>query len=304
LRELSEAAAPASLEELRLSVGGTQRSALLHERQGGVVPAAGRPLVVMLHGAGATARIAAQQTRWIERADAAAAAVVFPEGVARDPQAAPQFRLNPQAWNDGSGRGHPARLGIDDVGFIAALIEAAAARLPLDRSRVYVTGFSNGASLAFRVAAELSDRVAAAVAVAGHCWIEPPLLARPVPLLYVMGGADPLNPLDGGEVDTPWGQREYHPPLARSVARWRAAIGATSPGYLLRAVDGIREERHDGLAGAELRVLTLVQMGHVWPGGPRLLPERIVGRRTDVVDATDLAWSFLSRFALPPRHSH
>jgi polyhydroxybutyrate depolymerase len=298
---VSETAAPTSLTEMRIQVGGTQRSALLHDTQIGAVPAAGRPLVVMLHGAGATARIAAQQTRWIEKADAVGAAVVFPEGVARDPQAAPQFRLNPQAWNDGSGRGHVARLvGIDDVGFVAAVIEASAERLLLDRARVYVAGFSNGASLAFRVAAELSDRVAAAVAVAGHCWIEPPLLVRPVPLLYVLGGADPLNPLDGGEIETPWGQREYHPPPARSVARWRTAIGATAPGHVLRDADGVHEERHDGLAGAELGVLTLAQMGHVWPGGPRLLPERIVGRRTDVVDATELAWSFFSRHS-PPR---
>jgi polyhydroxybutyrate depolymerase len=77
----------------------------------------------MLHGAGATAAFAEEQTGWAARGRADGFAVVLPEGTPRDATTAPAFRLNPQLWNDGSGRGHVARRGVDDVGFIAALVE-------------------------------------------------------------------------------------------------------------------------------------------------------------------------------------
>jgi polyhydroxybutyrate depolymerase len=75
-------------------------------------------------------------------------------------------------------------------------------------------------SLAFRLGAELGDVVAAIAPVAGHCWIDPPRFTGLPPLLHIAGGADPLNPLEGGEVETPWGYGEYHPPAvaeARSL---------------------------------------------------------------------------------------
>ena len=253
------------------------------------------PLVVMLHGAGATAAIARQQTGWPAKADHEGFAVVFPEGTPPDPAAAPLFRLNPQLWNDGSGRGHVARRGVDDVGFIAALIERLARELRLDRSRIYVTGFSNGASLAFRLGAELGNLIAAIAPVAGHCWIDPPRPARPLPLLHIAGAADPLNPLEGGEVETPWGHSEYHPPVRRSIERWAAASGCG--GCTERTDDAgvIWTECAGCEGGIEIRLAVVPELGHVWPGGPRLLPERLVGRSSRRLMATEAIWDFFRR---------
>lgn len=259
------------------------------------VPAepAGLPLVIMLHGAGGTAAVAEQQAGWAERARAGGLAVVLPEGTPPDPTSPPSFRMNPQLWNDGSGRGPVARQQVDDVGFVIALIGRLAAEHDLDRGRVFLSGFSNGASLAFRVAAEHPELIAAIAPVAGHCWIEPPPLSRPVPLLHLAGESDPLNPPAGGTVATPWGYAEYHPPIRRSIERWSAACGCHA---LADRVDdrGIRWTEAGGCA-AELQLAVVPALGHVWPGGPRLLPERIVGKGSRLLSATDTSWDFFNR---------
>lgn len=250
---------------------------------------------MMLHGAGATAAVARQQTGWTAKADAERFTVVFPEGTARDPDAPPLFRLNPQLWNDGSGRGHVARRGVDDVGFIAALIERLARELALDRHRIWITGFSNGASLAFRLGVELAGVVAAIAPVAGHCWIEPPRVGVLPPLLHIAGAADPLNPLGGGDVETPWGHSEYHPPVRRSIERWAAASGC---GRCDDRTDqaGVLWTECGGSGGTcDARLAVVPGLGHVWPGGPRLLPERLVGASSRLLMGTDVIWAFFTR---------
>ena len=67
-------------------------------------------------------------------------------------------------------------------------------RTPADPGRVYVTGFSNGASMTFRFAAERSTRLAAIAPVAGPCRLRAPRLERAVPTLFLVGAADPLVP--------------------------------------------------------------------------------------------------------------
>ena len=53
------------------------------------------------------------------------------------------------------------------MSFTLAILRELARDLPLDRTRVYATGHSNGAMMAYRLGAEASERVAAVAAVAG-----------------------------------------------------------------------------------------------------------------------------------------
>jgi polyhydroxybutyrate depolymerase len=55
----------------------------------------------------------------------------------------------------------------DDVAFAAAVIEDAAKRYPIDRSRIYVSGYSYGSAMAWRYACENGNGVAALIAVSG-----------------------------------------------------------------------------------------------------------------------------------------
>ena len=57
--------------------------------------------------------------------------------------------------------------GADDLGFISALIDTMIENYQVDTTRVYVVGFSNGSMMSYRVAAELSHKIAAIGAVSG-----------------------------------------------------------------------------------------------------------------------------------------
>lgn len=272
------------METLKIEAGERERLTLVTRHGDGPIPA-----VVMLHGAGGTATIAADQTGWDRKAAEAGFIAAFPEGTARDPELPPEFRRNPRTWNDGSGRGHVARAAVNDVAFIQALIETLIRRWGADPAAIFLTGFSNGASLAFRAAAELRDLVAGVAPVAGHCWLVPESGRLP-PLFYLMGDADPLNPIDGGRVLTPWGGDETHPPARRSFDRWSVAAGCAT-GPTMRREAPVEWTEATGCA-RPIRMGIISGQGHVWPGGPRLLPQRVVGRGVPGLDATALIWNF------------
>ncbi|HJS47428.1 MAG TPA: hypothetical protein VJ773_05520 [Gemmatimonadales bacterium] len=59
-----------------------------------------------------------------------------------------------------------------------------------------------------------------------------------------------------------------------------------------------REAAHQP-GGAELEFLVVAGLGHVWPGGPRLLPARVVGQGSDRLHGSEAAWAFLSHHAGP-----
>jgi polyhydroxybutyrate depolymerase len=283
-----------ALEPGSLSHRGVERRWLLHRPAR--LPPGRRPLVLMFHGAGATADLAVRQTGWSRLADREGFLVAYPEGTARDPAAPPTFRLNPQAWNDGSGRGHTARQQTDDTGFVVAALDRLEREEPVDSRRVYACGFSNGASFAFRLGAELPQRFAAIAPFAGHCWVNPARLDPAVPLLYVAGDADPLNPIDGGEITTPWATREYHPAPRASFDRWAAALGFDPARAEPASEPGLGRWRHGPRAdGAEAEFLVVEDLGHVWPGGARFLPAKLVGRTSDRLPGTEAAWAFLAR---------
>ena len=259
---------PAGDHRVNLPQEGINRSYLLH-----VPPHAGSiPLVMMLHGAGGSAAFAAEETGWSQLANAEEFAVVYPEGLPARRDKTPKFLTNPQEWNDGSRRG-----GQDDVGFLTAVLDHVAESI--DRRRVYVTGFSNGSGMAFRLAAERADRIAAIAPVAGHCWLPYPRPIRPVPTYYLVGDSDPLIPLKGGTAWTPWGRVFGRPAVDETLLRWGIAIGYPP--------------------GSELFPVRIIpRHGHHWPGGKGLLGERLGGPLATGVNATSDIWQFFQGHSL------
>ena len=261
------------------------------------------PLVVILHGGGGTGRGMLRDTGWQEKADAEHFLVAYPDGLARDPSRPARFRGNPQTWNDGSGRfthGENAEL-VDDVAFLDAMLDAIIAAFSVDERRIYVTGFSNGASMAFRFGEQSRRRIAAIAPVAGACWNPSPRLSHPVPLCYVTGDCDPLNPMGGGVITLPGATPALNatpkPPVAESLARWCGALGE-SPALAQREI------REDGASvmsnGKRVIVVTVPGHGHYWPGGPQNLPPAIAGPFRDTFNATGFIWAF---FANPDVYS-
>ncbi len=280
-------------------IGGSRREWLFRSAP------AGAPLVIFLTGTGGTAEWADRETGWSELAARERFALAIPEALPPDPQAPPSFLHNPQRWNDGSDwkdeRRTPAAAGkaggplppSSDIDFLTAVIDAAG-RANVDPNRVFVTGFSNGAGMTFRFAAERADRVAAIAPVAGYCWVREPRPVRPVATLYLLGSHDLLIPVRGGEVRLPWYSRLVRrPPVADSLERWAVGLGC-SPVPELRAHHGpVRIDRYPGPVAFD--AVTVEGLGHHWPGGGAQLNPRVAGPPSDAVDATEMIWDFFSK---------
>src|SRR5512134_2238968 len=199
---------------LRLTHGGRARSALLH-----VPPQAAqeRPLPVVLnfHGASDDARSHQQYVGMDRLADRAGFVVVYPNGTGPLPD-----RL--LTWNAGACCG-PAQLEqVDDVGFVRALLEELPRHLQVDSARVYATGLSNGAMLAYRLAVEAPERFAAIAPVAGGMAAKLSAPRAPIPLLHIHSVDDPLVRYAGGlgPPFSPAETRAAHADVEGTLARW------------------------------------------------------------------------------------
>jgi len=72
------------------------------------------------------------------------------------------------AWNSGAGEfGITLNPGVDDVGFLNAIIDSTAAHYRIDQTRLYATGFSMGGFMTNRLGCELNNRIAAIASVSG-----------------------------------------------------------------------------------------------------------------------------------------
>jgi len=253
------------------------------------------PLVLMFHGGGGQASVVGKDTGWIEKSEEACFLVVLPNGVPQDPDQPASFSGNPQLWNDGSGRFNQ---DIDDVAFIEELIRNLFATLPVDPLQVYAVGFSNGASMVFRLGIELDHYFAAIAPVAGALWISNFSLDHNVSLFYLTGTEDPLNPLAGGVPRLATGKGEpggkkVKPPVDDHIQHWVEALGCKDNLLILENDDLIEGYLYPDCQGtAVVQYYFLLGVGHHWPGGKIRLPQVFLGPTTDQINATDLIWDF------------
>lgn len=289
----------AGTHELRLNVDNHARSYLVHIPRGydSRTPV---PVVIMLHGGGGTGRAALRETGWARKADLEGFLAVFPNALARDPSRRSHFSRNPQLWNDGSDRFYADQKVVDDVRFIDALLDDVSARFAVDAKRIFVTGFSNGASMSFRLGVERSHRIAAIAPVAGALWLKSFTLQRPVPMHYITGTADPLNPIEGGVPKLASGgsdpvRAKPKPPVRDSVVKWARALGCAPIPMRESEANGVRTQT---FCDREQVVYVAVNdLGHTWAGGKSLLPERMVGKTSRKISATDVIWDFFRKHA-------
>ncbi|QEG25536.1 Alpha/beta hydrolase family protein [Gemmata obscuriglobus] len=252
--------------------------------------------MVFLTGTGGTAEWADRETGWSELARQEGFALAVPEALPPDPAAPPTFLTNPPRWNDGSPPlfQQPQQ---NDVEFLTAVIDDAAVRYEVDPRHVFVTGFSNGAGMAFRLAAEAADRVAAIAPVAGYCWVGDLQLLRPVPTLYTVGTRDLLIPLRGGDVRLPWNQRLVRrPPVTDTLERWAQALGCAAAPVVRSDDPAVRVDTYPGPVTFD--AVTIEGLGHHWPGGRALLNPRLAGPPSTAVRATEMIWEFFRRSML------
>ncbi len=252
------------------------------------------PLVVSLHGRLGQGRSQAKLTGFDAVADASGFIVVYPDGVDR-------------SWADGRGTTPADRQGVDDVGFLTALVDHFIEQFGADRRRVYATGMSNGAMMSYRLACERADRFAAIGPVAGlmaqnlSASCSP---SRPVPVISFVGTEDPLMPFQGGPVS---GDRGPVLSETEARARWATFNGCEGSPTVTQEPDRApgdgtrirREALGPCRAGSEVVFYVVEGGGHTWPGGAQYLPRGIIGRTSQELDASRTLWEFFQRFQLP-----
>ena len=192
------------------------------------------PLVLNFHSAGGTPEGQAATSGFDTIADREGFIVVYPEGIFDN-------GLATRTWNANAGE------GVDDVQFARDVIEDIAAKFPIDRGRIYATGFAAGALIASRLACALSDVLAAAAPVAGLQYPDDCLPSSPVSIVAFHGRADEV-----------------------AAQKWRSALGCpegamdggfrNAPGVVLRVWPPCA-------GGADLMIYISETDGHAWPEG-------------------------------------
>jgi len=182
------------------------------------------------------------------------------------------------------------------MGFFEQLVGDLDMHLAIDRRRIFVAGFSNGGSMAFRLASALPKKMAAIGVVGGYLWLEPRKLDSRVPLLYMAGSEDPFVPLAGGKVKVPGEGFEIRPPVGESIIAWAKLTGCVPQPLAVKSNGDVTVATYGGAKrSADIVCYTIEGLGHVWPGGQRVLSERIVGKASNKVKATDVMWDFFRK---------
>ncbi|WP_375446736.1 alpha/beta hydrolase family esterase [uncultured Fibrella sp.] len=252
------------------------------------------PLVIALHGGGGSGRQFETQSRLSEKADQEGFIVVYPDG-----------RQNPgllglRTWNAGSCCGQIATNDqTDDVGFIRKLIDRLAVTYQIDSKRVYATGHSNGAMLCYRLACELSDKLAAIAANSGTMQVKSPCRpARVMPILHVHSQQDRNVPYVGG-VGARSINRQWNTPVDSTLAVFAQLATCKSQKQLTRQTASYVLYSWSDCAGdAVIKYYLTSDGGHSWPGGLKAA-RRIGDPPSEAFVNNDIIWTFFSAHPLP-----
>ncbi len=245
-------------------------------------------MVLVFHGAGSNARQTIRMSGFSDKADAAGFLAVYPEGTGRF-----------STWNGGSCCGYAQRTGVDDVAFTRALLDDLATVATIDAKRVFASGISNGGIMAYYLADQLSDRIAAIAPVAGTMGSETCNPKRPVSVLHFHGTNDEFVPFAGGQ-----GKRSVagvqFTSVEHSIRSWVKADKCPDQPLVNelqnKSGDGIivtQSTYGPGSEGTEVILYTIQGGGHTWPGHE--FPLGFLGKSSKDVSATDLMWDFFQR---------
>ena len=211
-------------------------------------------------------------------------AVVYPNGIGSRPL------RGVRTWNAGGNRngyicgfGPACHLDIDDVGYVADMFAELEAAIPIDATRVYATGISNGGAMTHRLGCEARTRFAAIAPVAGanlHADSGGPCDVS-IPILDIHGTADPNWAYDSGEKrDGYWSGAD------ETMENWRVRNGCAAtfvdeplPDAAPRDGATSVRRRWDGCAAATERI-RIEGGGHTWPSGQQYFSEDVIGSVT------------------------
>jgi len=213
------------------------------------------PLLVTLHGFSNDGEMHAQQTGWRPYADGHNFIVAFPNG-------------NYRSWNF-------SQYGTADITFLRNVVADISGTWCVDPHRVHISGHSNGAFMAQRVACDAPDLFASATEYAGgppDAFNYPCNPSRGIAVALFHGDADFVVP-------EAWGAQARDGWVSRLTCNPAPSSEATADGQLLRYT-GCRD-------GVEVLWRTYPNQSHLWPTG---------ARQQDILDRM---WAFFNAHPLP-----
>jgi polyhydroxybutyrate depolymerase len=168
-------------------------------------------------------------------------------------------------WNGGVCCAVAVREGVDDVGFVDALIDELATEHDIDPGRVFAFGHSNGGIMSYRLACDLAGRIVGIGVVAGTLGIDSCEPARPVSVMHVHGTADENLPLAGGVGPRSVAGVPFPPP--RDGFATLAGEDGCPPATEQTEGDVTTATRAPCRDGAGAAFVTIEGASHAWPGG-------------------------------------
>ena len=252
----------------------------------GYYDSSGFSLVIAMHGGGGSPSQFERTSFLTDKAKAAGFIVVYPEGTGVI-----------KTWNAGTCCGSAVTNQINDVKFISQLIDKLIAAYKINPKKVYATGHSNGGMMCYRLACELSNKIAgiapnsSTMVVTSAC--NP---ARAIPVLHMHSKLDQHVVYTGGFGD---GVSDvYCPPLDSVLNVFSLKNSCTNPSQVIFSNNLYTFKKWSSCTNnVSIQYYLTNDGGHGWPGG---LPG---GPNSDTpstaINANDLLWDFFQQYQLP-----
>ena len=238
------------------------------------------PLLISLHGGADYADANMQYTGFLDIIDEKGFVAIFPQGTIAEGK-------GDTGWYAG---GDCSGLEVCDLSFIERLIDYSIESLNIDKNRVYVSGFSNGAFMVYTLACFLSDKIAAFAPVSGSMSPDDYQICnpqRPIPVIHIHGINDDSIPVQGSDYVTP----------LQDVSSYLSSINNCAQNSV---VDG-EDTNEDGYAwyseissdcndNVTVNFTYLENFGHNWPSN-----ESSKGGGADI-DGASFIWEFLFNY--------
>ncbi|MEP6623159.1 MAG: PHB depolymerase family esterase [Acidimicrobiia bacterium] len=250
------------------------------------------PVVLALHGGVGSGAQFERNSGFDALADRNRFVVVYPDGI---PIGGASVFARGRVWNGGKCCGPAATGDVDDVTFLTRVIDSVRGRFHGDPRRVFVTGHSNGAIMAYRLACERADRIAAIGVQAGTLEIPTCSPSRPVSVLHIHGTADRNIPIGGGRGIGMSGTDFFPPQQAveilagadRCPARPTVRVDAENSDVSTRTWSPCGQ-------GTAVEFVTVTGAPHAWMGHPSSTVASPAGSRHEGYDSSAAIWTFFA----------
>jgi polyhydroxybutyrate depolymerase len=250
-------------------------------------------LLLAFHGGGGDMNYQATDKYYglIAKSDATQTIVIFPNGYS-------QFKSGRFAtWNAGACCGEARDQNVDDVGFVRKVIANASTQLNIDRARIYATGMSNGAMMAYRLACEMPDTFSAIAAVAGTDNTLSCAPGKPVSILHIHARNDDHVLYNGGAgpKSSDVAKITHYTSVPATIAKWVKRNSCDPAAQRVLEVPGAFCEKYAPCAGnVALQLCVTDEGGHSWPGGSKV---RGSAPTSQAISANDVMWDFFNASA-------